>query len=37
MKLVLKAALIACVPTASFAEPVIVPSAGSVSETVQRL
>lgn len=37
MKLVLKAALLACVPTAAFAEPVVVPSAGSVSETVQRL
>lgn len=37
MKLILKAAVLACLPTASFAEPVIVPSAGSVSETVERL
>ncbi|GLQ53982.1 DUF302 domain-containing protein [Devosia nitrariae] len=37
MKLILKAALLACVPTAAFAEPVVVPSAGSVSETVERL
>jgi uncharacterized protein (DUF302 family) len=37
MKLVLKAAVLACLPTASFAEPVIVPSAGSVPETMQRL
>ena len=37
MKLILKAAVLACLPTASPAEPVIVPSAGSVSDTVQRL
>lgn len=37
MKQLLKAALFACLPAASFAETVIVPSAGSVSETVQRL
>jgi len=37
MRLILTAALLACMPTASFAEPVIVSSAGSVSETVQRL
>ena len=37
MKLILKAALLVCLPAASFAEPVIVPSAGSVPETVQRL
>lgn len=33
MKLILRAALIACLPTASLAEPVIVSSAGSVPET----
>lgn len=37
MKLILKAAVLACLPTAAFAEPVVVPSAGSVSETVERL
>lgn len=37
MKLMVKAAIFACLPTASFAEPVVVPSAGSVPETVQRL
>lgn len=37
MKPILKAALLTCVPTAAFAEPVVVSSAGSVSETVQRL
>ena len=37
MKLILKAAVLACLPAASLAEPVIVPSAGSVSDTVQRL
>ena len=37
MKLILKAALFACVPVSSFAETVTVPSLGSVSETVERL
>lgn len=37
MKLILNAAVLACMPTAAFAEPVVVPSAGSVSETVERL
>jgi uncharacterized protein (DUF302 family) len=30
-------AILAFIPAAAFAEPVIVPSAGSVSETVERL
>ena len=37
MKLILKAAILACMPTAALAEPVIVPAEGSVSDTVQRL
>lgn len=37
MKLALAAAFFACLPTAAFADTVIVPSAGSVPETVQRL
>lgn len=37
MKLILKAAILACLPTAALAEPVIVPAEGSVSDTVQRL
>ena len=37
MKLLLKAIILACVPAVSFAETVIVPSAGSVAETVERL
>ncbi len=37
MKTILKAALVACLPTAAFAEPVIVPSEGSVPETIERL
>ena len=37
MNLILKAAIFACVPISSFAETVAVPSAGSVSETVERL
>lgn len=37
MKRILKAAILACLPTAALAEPVIVPADGSVPETVQRL
>jgi uncharacterized protein (DUF302 family) len=37
MKRLLTAAILACVPAASFAETVVVPSAGSVPETVERL
>lgn len=37
MKLILKAAVLACLPTATLAETVTVPSAGSVPETVERL
>lgn len=36
MRLIL-ATTLACLPTAALADPVIVPSAGSVAETVQRL
>lgn len=37
MKPTLKAAIFACMPISSFADTVTVPSAGSVSETVERL
>lgn len=37
MKLICKAVIFACLPTAALAEPVIVPANGSVSDTVQRL
>jgi uncharacterized protein (DUF302 family) len=37
MKTILQAAIVACLPTTAFAGPVIVPSEGSVSETVERL
>lgn len=37
MKRLLTAAILICVPAASFAETVVVASAGSVPETVERL
>ena len=37
MKTIIKAAIVALIPTAAFAEPVIVPSEDSVPETVERL
>ena len=37
MKRLLTAAILVCVPADSFAETVVVPSAGSVPETVERL
>lgn len=37
MKRILAAAILACVPTATFAETVTVQSAGSVPDTVDRL
>lgn len=37
MKRLLKAAILACLPAVALAEPVVVPSTGSVAETVDRL
>jgi uncharacterized protein (DUF302 family) len=37
MKRLLTAAILACAPATSFAETLVVPSAGSVPETVERL
>ena len=37
MKRLLTAAILACMPAAAFADTMVVPSAGSVPETVERL
>lgn len=37
MKRLLTAAILACMPAAAFADTIVVPSAGSVPETVERL